>query len=124
MVAHQWHEGSPLHPAGLQFLNGWILWILFKLPVEEAAQVGVPEWDTAEREVQARWNLILHLIPGSHHITAPAEGAIMLNTETAASGHLERTLCVALHRSLVLVDALVVQQWEAFFTPNHEPSKV
>ena len=36
----------------------------------------------------------------------------MLNTETAASGHLERTLCVALHRSLVLVDALVVQQWE------------
>ena len=36
----------------------------------------------------------------------------MLNAEGGASGHLERTLLVALHRSLVLVDALVVQQGE------------
>ena len=112
MVAHQWHEGSPLHPAGLQFLKGWVLRILFKLPVEETAQVGVPERNATEREVQARRNLVLHLVPGSQHVATPADGAIMLNTETAASGHLERTLCVALHRSLVLVDALVVQQWK------------
>lgn len=103
--------------------NCRVLWDSVQTPSRRNHPGGIPEWDTAEREVQAHGNLILHLVPVSHHITAPADGAITPNTETAASGHLERTLYVALHRSLVLVDALVVQQWKAFFTPNHEPSK-
>ena len=48
VVAHQRHEGSPFHPTCLQFLQGRIVGILLKLPIEETAEVGIPVGNAAE----------------------------------------------------------------------------
>ena len=63
VIAHQGHERTPLHPARLQFLSSRALRIVVEVPIEESAKVGVPEGDAAERVVQSRGNLALHLFP-------------------------------------------------------------
>ncbi len=122
VVAHQGHESAPLHPTGLQLLHGRVLRTLLILPVEEAAEVRVPKRNAAERIVQARGHLVLHLVPGSHDVAAPRERAVVLDAEAAAARHLQRAFPVALHRTLVLIDALVVEQGEGIL--HAEPRSV
>ena len=121
MVPHHRHEDAPLHPAHLQFLQGDIVRTALIEPVEEAADVGVPVRDAADRVVQAGRNLRAEHVPAGLDVAAPAERGVALDAEGGAARHLHGALRIAL-RPVVIVDAHVRDQRER--VPDTPPRAV
>ena len=106
MGAHDGLEGSPLIPAGMQFVVGNVVDIVVVFPCKESAQVGIPIGDATERIVEAGGNLLAHHVPAGDHVTAPGVRSITLLSQERGTGEQEDTL-VGCGGTLVLIHALV-----------------